>query len=422
MCILRSSSWDGEIAKKKHLKSINYPLELGVHTFDERHMLKDWRDKLLNRVKAVAGKLPRQALPVPAKLKSILGGRRDMALVGIDISSTSVKLLQLARRGNGYEVKYYAVVPLPKGAAAEKEIKQPEKVVKAIERLIARSGTSAKAAAIAVSSSAVITKVIQMQAGLSERELEADIELEAEKYIPHPLDEVSLDYEVLGPTAQNPELNNVLLVASYSANVESRVAVVEEAGLAVKVVDVESYTMERAFHLLAPYLPKEMTEGVVAIVDIGSSMTMLNVIENGRLIYLHEELFGGNQLTQVIQQRYGLSQEQAELAKVSGELPDDYEKQVLEPFCKMVAQQTQRFLQFFYSSSPYSKIDGLLVAGGVAETDGLLATLQQDLGVDVRIANPLAHMEIASNLNAELLQHDAPSLLVATGLALRGFM
>ncbi|HQV23319.1 MAG TPA: pilus assembly protein PilM [Agitococcus sp.] len=347
-------------------------------------------------------------------------GKKNTSLIGLDISSTSVKLLELSLQGDRYRVESYGVEPLPQNAVVEKTIADVEGVGEAITRLLARAKPRSKNAAVAVSGSAVITKTIEMDADMSDDERESQIRLEADQYIPYPLEEISLDFEVIGPSATNPERVSVLLAASRTENIELRTDAVTIAGLTAKVVDVEAYAMERAFDLLVDSLPCGR-EGTVAVIDIGATMTTLNVVNDGKIIYTREQLFGGKQLTEEIQRRYGLSFEEAGKLKKEGGLPDDYESEVLQPFKEAVVQQVTRSLQFFFSSSQYNDVDHILLAGGTASILGLAQTVQEKLGTAVAVANPFVHMSFAPQINAAAISNDAPALMIACGLALRSF-
>jgi len=341
-------------------------------------------------------------------------------LVGVDISSTAVKLLQLTQTGGRYRVEHYAVEPLPPNAVVEKNIVEVEAVGDAIRRALGRSGAKSRLAAAAVAGSSVITKVIPMPADMSEEDLEGQIQVEAGQYIPYPIEEVSLDFEVLGPVKGNPEMNHVLLAASRSENVELRVSALELGGLAAKVVDVEAFAMENAFKLVADQLaaPKD---ALVAIVDIGATMTTLIVLKNSRTIYSREQIFGGKQLTDEVMRRYGLSYEEAGLAKRQGGLPESYEIEVLEPFKEAMVQQISRLLQFFFAGSEYNKVDQLVLAGGCAAIPGMADLVEEQLGIPAVVANPLAKMALSSRVQAQSLAQDAPALMIACGLALRSF-
>ena len=341
-------------------------------------------------------------------------------LIGVDISSTAVKLLQLARTGDRYRVEHYAVEPLPPNAVVEKNIVEVEAVGEAIRRAVSRSGSRTKFPAAAVSGSSVITKSIPMPSDLDEDEMESQIELEAVNYIPYPIEEVNLDFEVLGPMPSNPEMVQVLLAASRSENVELRESALELGGLTAKVMDVEAFAVENAFALIADELPVGR-DGVVALVDIGATMTTLNVLRGGRSLYSREQVFGGKQLTDEVMRRYGLTYEEAGQAKRQGGLPETYEVEVLEPFKEATVQQISRLLQFFYAGSEFNRVDQIVLAGGCASIPGIAEMVEEQLGVQTVIANPLAQMTLGSRVQAHALAQDAPALMIACGLALRSF-
>ncbi len=346
--------------------------------------------------------------------------KKANTLLGIDISSTSVKLLELSRSGSRYRVEAYAVEPLPPNAVVEKNIAELEGVGEALARVLAKAKTGARSVAVAVAGSAVITKTIEMEAGLSDDELENQLKIEADQYIPYPLEEVAIDFEVQG-SARTRERVEVLLAACRKENVEVREAALALAGLTAKVVDVEAYALERAYGLLDAQLGGSHDELTVAIVDIGATMTTLSVLHNGRTIYTREQLFGGRQLTEEIQRRYGLSTEEAGLAKKQGGLPDDYDSEVLQPFKEAVVQQVSRSLQFFFAAGQFNDVDYILLAGGTASIPGLDRLIQQKIGTQTLVANPFADMALSSRVNAGALASDAPALMIACGLAMRSF-
>jgi type IV pilus assembly protein PilM len=350
-----------------------------------------------------------------------LFNKKANTLLGIDISSTSVKLLELSRSGSRYKVEAYAVEPLPANAVIEKNIADLEGVGQVLSRVLSKARTGVKTAAVAVAGSAVITKTIEMEAGLSDDDLENQLKIEADQYIPYPLEEVAIDFEVQGASARNSERVEVLVAACRKENVEVREAALGLAGLTAKVVDVEAYALERAYSLLAPQLAKGSGDLTVAIVDIGATMTTLSVLHNGRTIYTREQLFGGRQLTEEIQRRYGLSLEEAGLAKKQGGLPDDYETEVLQPFKEAVVQQVSRSLQFFFAAGQYSDVDYILLAGGTASIPDLDRLIQQKIGTPTLVANPFADMALSGKVNAAALAGDAPALMIACGLAMRSF-
>jgi len=286
--------------------------------------------------------------------------------------------------------------------------------------VVAQSRTKLKTVAAAVAGSSVITKMIDMPEGLSDDDMEMQLTLEADQYIPYPLEEVAIDFEVQGPSPEREGQVEVLLAACRRETIDARVEAIEAAELTPRIMDVEAYAMERAFFLLQSQFDLS-AQSTVAVVDIGATMTTLSVLNNGQTIYTREQLFGGKQLTDEIMRRYGLPLEEAGLAKKQGGLPDDYEPEVLDPFKDAVVQQVARSLQFFFSSSQYNDVDQIILAGGVASMDGLEELVQEKLGTPTAVANPFASMSVSSRVNAVALSSDAPAMMIACGLALRSF-
>ena len=350
----------------------------------------------------------------------LIGKRKATPVLGLDISSTTVKLLELSYTGGKYRVESYAVSSLPLDAVIEKNVNDVDGVANAIRSVIAQSRTKLKTVAAAVAGSSVITKMIDMPEGLGEDDMETQLTLEADQYIPYPLEEVAIDFEIQGPSPERDNQVEVLLAACRRETIDTRVEAVEGAELTARIMDVEAYAMERAFALIQDQLDME-SENTVAVVDIGATMTTLSVLANGQTIYTREQLFGGKQLTDEIMRRYGLPLEEAGLAKKQGGLPDDYEPEVLEPFKDAVVQQVARSLQFFFSSSQYNDVDYIILAGGVASMEGLEELVQEKLGTPTAVANPFANMAISSKVNAVALGSDAPAMMIACGLALRSF-
>lgn len=348
--------------------------------------------------------------------------KKSTPVLGIDITATAIKLLELSGSGGKYRIESYSVEPLPANSVVEKNIADADIVGEAIGRAVKKSGSRVKDGAAAVAGSAVITKIITMPADLSDDDMEGQIQLEADQYIPFPLEEVSMDFEVLGPTEGNEGQVNVLLAASRSENVDLRVAALEVGGLDAKVVDVEAFALENTVAMMANDLFGSGGEDqVIAVADVGSSVTTFSVLENLKIVYSREQAFGGAQLTEDIQRRYGLSFEEAGLAKKQGGLPDNYGPEVLEPFKESMAQQISRAQQFFFSSSPIAQIDHLILAGGCASITGIAEIVEAAVGIKTTIANPFANMTLSSRVPAQALSNDAPSLMVSCGLALRSF-
>jgi type IV pilus assembly protein PilM len=349
-------------------------------------------------------------------------GKKNSPLLGIDISSSVVKILELNKKGEKYFVESYAVEPLPVNAVVESRIENMDEVAGAIRRAVKRSGSKSKEAAVAVSANSAITKTVSFPGSLSDRELEENVVLEAENYIPYPLEEVRLDFEVLGPSASDAEAVDVLLAASRRENVDARTEVVERAGLKAKLVDVEAYTMENAFDLIAQQLPHHGQGLTVAVADVGANVTTLHVLVDGKIVFTREQTFGGRMLTEDIERHYGMSYQEAGRAKKDGSLPEDYAPKVLEPFKRSMTMTITRALQFFFSaSSQYQSIDHIILAGGCASIEDVDKMLEQETGTSTSVANPFADMVIGSRVKLQALSNDAPSMMIACGLAMRSF-
>lgn len=345
--------------------------------------------------------------------------KKSAPILGIDISATAIKLLELSRSGSKYRVESYAVEPLPQNSVADKTINDIEQVGEAVARAVKKAGTKTKSAAVCVAGSSVITKMISMPSGLSDDEMESQIQIEADQYIPFPLEEVAMDFEVAGESEEGSDRVNVLLAASRSEIVDNVVASIELGGLSAKVVDIEAFAIENTIDLMSKDFPAEVSKNAIAVADVGSSITTFSVLEDMKTIYSREESFGGAQLTEDIQRRYGLSYEEAGLAKRQGGLPDNYEPEVLEPFKENMASQIGRALQFFYASSEISDLDALILAGGCSSIPGIEEIVEERLGVKTIVANPFANMAVASKISTKNLANDAPAMMIACGLALR---
>ena len=343
-------------------------------------------------------------------------------LFGMDISSSAVKMVELADAGKGgYRVDRYAIEPLTKDSVIDGNIANLETVAETVRRCWKKLATRTKNVAIALPTAAVITKKIIVPAGLREEELEYQVEGEANQYIPFALDEVNLDFQVVGEAPSSPEEVEVLIAASRKEKVEDRVAVAEAAGLKALVMDVESYAMQTAFELIRQQLPNEGIDQNVAVVDIGAAIMNITVLRNDQAAYTREQAFGGNQLTQDIARHYGLSQEEAENAKRSGGLPDSFEAEVLRPFMENAALEIQRAMQFFFTSTQYNSVEHVLLTGGTSTLPGLEDIVSTRVRINTMVANPFANMSISPRVQLKRLISDAPALMIACGLAMRRF-
>ena len=347
---------------------------------------------------------------------------KSPSLIGVDIASTSIKLIELSQTGKGtYRLERYAIEALPKDMVTDGNIVNLDQVSDALKRGWKRLGSRNRNIAMSLPAAMVITKKIIVPAGQKEEELELTVEAEANQYIPFALDEVNLDFQILGPAPNNPDEVEVLIAASRKEKVEDRVAIADSAGLKPRVMDVESYATQEVFGLIAPSLPANGRDQNIALVDIGAHVTHFYVLRNNQFLFSRDQAFGGNQLTQDIQRAFNLSPEEAESAKKNQGLPENYDSDVLQPFMETLALEITRALQFFFTSTSYSQVDQVVLTGGCALLSGLDELVAKRAGVTTIVGNPFASMTMSDRIRPRQLAADAPLLLIACGLALRGF-
>lgn len=353
-----------------------------------------------------------------------LFGKKSSGLVGLDISAFSLKMLELSRGSGGrYRVESFSFETLEPEIIEEKVIKKRELLAEALQRMIRNAKTPTRNVAIALSDSLVISKIIQVEAGLRDDQIGERINIDAEKYIPYPLEEVHLDYTVLGPHHDSNELEDVLLVACRSETITSLVDTISLAGLTAKVVEVESYATERACLILETLLPaiKNNEDQIIAIFDMGATVTNLIVLSGRETIYSRDELFGGEILIKDIVNKYKISREEAYKKLLADTLPEDFQAEILEPYKEAMVLQVRRALQFFFSASNFSEIHHILLAGGNANIPGIQTIIEEQLGVPTSVANPFKNMKVSPRVDSNALNHFAPALLLCTGLSLRAF-
>lgn len=344
---------------------------------------------------------------------------KNRTLLGIDIGSTSIKVLQIATSGAQNRVEGYASLPLPQNAVEANTIKDLDAVTDTLSKALVQGAFTCKQVAISVPDSSAISKIIQINQGLNETEIEEIILMEADKYIPYPIDEINLDFSVIGPSTKNTAMTDVLIVASRTENVNNRIEAVKRAGLEPLIVDVESYAIERCAQLFTTELPSGGTNKLVALIDIGGMYTNLFVMHGLKVIFSREEEFGGKQLIDAMMQHYKIKMEEAIRMLEQGPMPEDFQTTVLRPFQEQILLQVKRGLQFFFSTSQYTYVDYVLVGGGVAKNPEFATILQESINIPTSIANPFKHMTLAKSVNHARINKDAPGLLLACGLALR---
>ncbi|OYT87108.1 MAG: pilus assembly protein PilM [Burkholderiales bacterium PBB6] len=344
-------------------------------------------------------------------------------MIGLDISSSSVKLVELSQSTSGELVlERLASEPFEKGWIVDGQIEKFDEVADAVRRVVSRSGTKTRQVVMAMPQSAVITKRIVLPAGLREDEMELQVESEAHQYIPFSLDEVSLDFCVIGPNATSVGDVDVLIAASRKDRVQDRQGLAEAAGLTPVVLDIESHASRLAMGRLIQALPDRGKDALVALFEIGADSTSLKVLREDEMLYDRDQSFGGSQLTQLISRQYGFSYEEAEQKKLAGDLPEDYESSLLTPFVDSLAHEIGRALQYFFTSTPHHKVHYVMLAGGTASMPGLRERVKDVTGFSSKVVNPFETMKIASSVREAKLRREAPSYLTACGLAMRRFV
>ena len=352
----------------------------------------------------------------------MFGSQTNKILIGLDITTSSIKLIELIQSGRAFRVESYAAEPTPPNAINEKAIVDAEAVGDTIRRAVKRSGTKVKDVAFAISGDAVITKVIQMPSILEVGDLEDQVELQADQYIPFPMEEVSFDFEVIGESEHDPDMQDILLVATRTENVDQRSIAVETAGMIARVVDVEAFAVENACQLLAHQMVDNGEGKFIVIVDFGASSTTFSVLKDLKVMYTRDFAFGGRQLTEEIMRTYGLSVDDAGRAKKEGGLPSNYQPEVLDSFIDDMSQQVSRSLQFFLASgSDREQPAQILVCGGCANIPGVADVIGSRVGIPTQIGDPLGQMKLSAKATAQGVRGDATALLTACGLALRSF-
>lgn len=346
-------------------------------------------------------------------------------LLGVDISPSAIKMVELAqisKQPRSFRLERYVIEPMPADVIEDGNISQLEPVSECLQRAWKRMGTRQRKIAMALPAASVITRRINVPAGLQEEDLVFQVESEAGQYMPFDMDEVNFDFQVIGPSPDIADELEVLLAASRKDKVEDRVAVALSAGLKTTIMDVEQFAAQTAFNdVIAPQLPENGRDRIVALVDIGANNTRINVLLNGESIYMRDQTFGGEQLTQEICNQFNLSREEAEAAKRSGNLPENYQADVLQPFCETLALEVTRALQFFFTSTRFSQADYIFLSGGCAAIPGLEEIVSERTQVMTQIVNPFVDMELSGRIVPRQLKVDASLLLIACGLALRGF-
>ena len=340
---------------------------------------------------------------------------RSKNVVGLDIGSSALKLVELKKHGDGYSLERVGFELLPPEAIVDGTIMDSGLVVDATRRMCDAAGVKSGSFATSVSGHSVILKKIEISA-TSDEELAESLRWEAEQYIPFEIDDVRLDHVVLD---RRGSTNEVLLVAVKRDKVNDYVSIITQSGRTPEIVDIDTFAVQNAY--------QETTgqggSGITAVLNIGASVTNVNIIDEGKTSLWRDLTFGGAQFTESLQRQFGLSHQDAEQAK-RGELEDGRDPQaiqeVLESVSSQFAAEVAKTFAFFANNLGGRKIDRVVVTGGGSMTPGLIDGLQAELGISVARFDPLDGVDTSGKgLDPSWLATIGPSLAVAVGLAMR---
>jgi len=356
-----------------------------------------------------------------------LFSRTGEPLIGIDISATGIKLVELTGSRGGYELKSLAIVPLPRDAIVENTVIDSMAVSQGLLDAIEIARPSTRKAAIAVSGNAVIIKTVTMPTA-TEFELEAQIEFEADQHVPYDIDDVYLDFEILGEVLDSPDEMEVVLAACKREVVDDYQLVLSEAGIEAKCVDCAVFALENALETtemssegLAEGEPvDEEAAPAIALVNIGANLVNINIMINGQMTFVRDQFYGGQNLTEEIQKEHGVSYQAAEDMKI--ERFSEISPEALERFYVGLTSELVRSLDFYAANHAEHPVQKLLISGGSALIPDVANELEQRLGIESEVINPFVNIQVSSKkFDMDYLNRIGPSMMVPVGLALRGF-
>lgn len=336
--------------------------------------------------------------------------------VGVDIGSNSVKLVQIKEHKGTWHLMNVGILPLPAEAIVDNTLMDSSSVVETIKTLLSSLGVTANDAACSISGNAVIIRKIVLSTMPSE-ELEENIQWEAEQYIPFDINDVNIDFQILGPDEHDYTKMNVLLVASKKDIVNDYISVFNETGLKLTVIDVDSFAVQNAFEVNYDSFPEEVN----ALVNIGANIMNLNIVKGGASLFTRDVQLGGSIYTDEIQKQFGVSSEEAERIKISGECADqDKLSDIIARLNETLAMEMRRSLDFYNSGASEGKIGKVYLCGGAAQTNLLVDVVGSRLDVPVEILDPFRKIKIKDKeFDLEFLGEIAPFMSVAVGLAIR---
>ena len=356
-------------------------------------------------------------------LKANMAKKENFA---IDIGSSSVKVLQMERTAGGrggWSILGIGHSPISRAVVADKSVVDIEALAVAIEQAVAKARIRSRTAIAAMPVSQATRKTIQMPNDLTEIEQENFMEVEAPNHIPFALDEVRMDFEILGVNESDSKSNDVQLVAVKTEAMQQRLDALSAANISVNIMDVDEFAIERAMRFVTSQNPlTESSEHIEVLVDIGHEFSVLYVLKDGRNIYTREQNFGMKQLTDEVSRRFGLlgpeAQSQLSLASNST-LPPEYHNDVLPQFRSEVASQINRLIQYFFAATSYNRVSRIWVSGGGGGLSNISEEVHDLTGVKTHVINPLSYAQLENGVDPAYVQAMGASFLTAFGLAMR---
>lgn len=342
--------------------------------------------------------------------------KKKKEVIGIDIGSSCVKLVQLKDNKGSLQLLNVGLLPLPPEAIVDNTLMDSSSIAAQINKLVASLGIKIKDVACSISGNSVIIRKIVLPA-MPQEELEDQISWEAEQYIPFDINDVNMDFQILSPDINDPSKMNVLLVASKKDIINDYVAVFSEAGLQLSIVDVDSFAVQNAFEANHDY----SSEDIIALVNIGASVMNINVIKDGITLFTRDVQMGGNLYTEEIQKQIGLSGVDAETAKLLvSESTDEPLLNVILKVNETISQEIRRSLDFYNSTANDDRISRIFVSGGCSKVYNLIGTIAEKIGLPVERINPFAKLSYnEKDFDPEYLQEIGPFMAVPVGLAVR---
>ena len=341
-------------------------------------------------------------------------------LLGIDINAAQIKLLELSKSGPNYTVESVAFTDVPLATIIDNDIKNPQGLSQAITHMHKSAKTRLNHVAVAVPGSGIAIKEIQMDANLSDAEREAQVWAETSNHFPDLIDSVSLDFVVLGSHKQDSSLVDVLLVASRSANVDSRVDVLEGAGLKVNIVDIDYYAYARAYQLITHQLPDNGDNKIVAMLNLSATTTTFIVLSNYEIIYFHDAAFNTQPILNSVQQQFGINDLMTELPAKLEHLSAQNKQDALSLVEDNLISHVRQFEQFFASAEQHANIDVFVLSGACSLIPGIANMVEEAICKLTICADPFSKMKFSKNVDSVLLKHASPAFMLSCGLAMRG--